>query len=151
MRRSGNPLQYSCLENPMDGGTWQATVHGVAKSRTRLSDFTFTFKSQVMRNKRVERPELWMSPVRWRGVKSQAPSPFLGCLPALPLPFCPRQQNEAVIRPREAGSRISVAGGSTYTLVYLSSSLHLCSPGWESPLFSQARDLHRTELGSPRD
>ena len=41
--RNGNPLQYSCLENPMDGGAWRATVHGVAKSRTRLSDFTFTF------------------------------------------------------------------------------------------------------------
>ena len=40
---NGSPLQYSCLENPMDGGAWQATVHGVAKSRTRLSDFTFTF------------------------------------------------------------------------------------------------------------
>ena len=37
-----NPLQYSCLENPMDGGAWWATVHVVAKSRTRLSDFTFT-------------------------------------------------------------------------------------------------------------
>ena len=35
---SGNPLQYSCLENPMDRGAWQATVHGVAKSWTRLSD-----------------------------------------------------------------------------------------------------------------
>ena len=40
---SGNPLQYSCLENPMDGGAWWAAVHGVAKSRTQLSDFTFTF------------------------------------------------------------------------------------------------------------
>ena len=40
---SGDPLQYSCLENPMDGGAWWAVVHGVAKSRTRLSDFTFTF------------------------------------------------------------------------------------------------------------
>ena len=40
---NGNPLQYSCLENPMDGGAWRATVHGVAKGRTRLSDFTFTF------------------------------------------------------------------------------------------------------------
>ena len=40
---NGNPLQYSCLENPMDGGVWRATVHGVVKSRTRLSDFTFTF------------------------------------------------------------------------------------------------------------
>ena len=39
----GTPLQYSCLENPMDGGAWWAAVHGVAKSRTRLSDFTFTF------------------------------------------------------------------------------------------------------------
>ena len=39
---NGNPLQYSCLENPMDGGVWWATDHGVAKSQTRLSDFTFT-------------------------------------------------------------------------------------------------------------
>ena len=38
---NGNPLQYSCLENPMDGGAWWAEVHGVAKSWTRLSDFTF--------------------------------------------------------------------------------------------------------------
>ena len=40
---NGTPLQYSCLENPMDGGAWWAEVHGVVKSRTRLSDFTFTF------------------------------------------------------------------------------------------------------------
>ena len=40
---NGNPLQYSCLENSMDGGTSQATVHGVSESRTRLSDFAFTF------------------------------------------------------------------------------------------------------------
>ena len=40
---NGTPLQYSCLENPMDGGAWWAAVHGVAKSRTRLSYFTFTF------------------------------------------------------------------------------------------------------------
>ena len=37
---SGNPLQYSCLENPVDGGAWWATVHGVAKSQIRLNDFT---------------------------------------------------------------------------------------------------------------
>ena len=41
---NGNPLQYSCLENPMDRGAWWATVHGVARRRTRLSDFTFTFQ-----------------------------------------------------------------------------------------------------------
>ena len=40
---NGSPLQYSCLENPMDRGAWWAAVHGVAKSRTRLSHFTFTF------------------------------------------------------------------------------------------------------------
>ena len=39
---NGIPLQYSCLENPTDGGAWWAAVHGVAKSRTGLSDFTFT-------------------------------------------------------------------------------------------------------------
>ena len=40
---NGTPLQYSCLENPMDRGAWQAAVHGVAKSWTRLSNFTFIF------------------------------------------------------------------------------------------------------------
>ena len=40
---NGTPLQYSCLENPMDGGAWWAAVHGVTKSWTRLKDFTFTF------------------------------------------------------------------------------------------------------------
>ena len=40
---NGTPLQYSCLENPMGRGAWWAAVHGVAKSWTRLSDFTFTF------------------------------------------------------------------------------------------------------------
>ena len=40
---NGTPPQYSCLENPMDGGAWWATVHGVVKSQTRLSDFTLTF------------------------------------------------------------------------------------------------------------
>ena len=42
----GNPLQYSCLENPMDGGAWWAAVRGVAKSQARLSDFTFTLTLQ---------------------------------------------------------------------------------------------------------
>ena len=40
---NGTPLQYSCLENPRDGGAWKAAVHGVAEGRTRLSDFTSTF------------------------------------------------------------------------------------------------------------
>ena len=52
---NGNPLQYSCLENPMEGGAWWATVHGVTKSRTRLSDFTFTF-TFCLTSKGEERP-----------------------------------------------------------------------------------------------
>ena len=42
---NGNPLQYSCLENPMERGAWWATVHGVTKSRTGLSDFTLSLSS----------------------------------------------------------------------------------------------------------
>ena len=41
---NGTPLQYSCLENPMDGGAWWAAVHGVAKNRTWLSGSTFSFR-----------------------------------------------------------------------------------------------------------
>ena len=40
---NGIPLQYSCLENPMDGGAWKAAMHGIAEGRTQLSDCTFTF------------------------------------------------------------------------------------------------------------
>ena len=43
-----NPLQYSCLENPVDRGAWWAAVHGVAKSQTQLSDFTFTFNFHAL-------------------------------------------------------------------------------------------------------
>jgi len=58
---NGNPLQYSCLENPMDGGAWWATVHGVAKSRTQLNDFTHslthaTFLSLLL---------IFLNPVCW--------------------------------------------------------------------------------------
>ena len=46
---NGTPLQYSCLENPMDRGAWKAAVHGVADGRTRLSDFTFTFHFHTLK------------------------------------------------------------------------------------------------------
>ena len=48
MNGNGTLLQHSCLENPMDGGAWWAAVHGVTKSRTRLSDFPFTFHSPAL-------------------------------------------------------------------------------------------------------
>ena len=49
----GTPLQYSCLENPMDGGAWWAAVHGVANSRIRLRDFTFTFHFHALEKERA--------------------------------------------------------------------------------------------------
>ena len=45
---NGTPLQYSCLDNPMDGGAWWATVHGVAKSQTRLSNLNLTFPFRAL-------------------------------------------------------------------------------------------------------
>ena len=57
---NGSPLQYSCLENPMDSGAWWATVHGVAKSRTRLSDFTsWTVALQAPLSVEFSKQEYW--------------------------------------------------------------------------------------------
>ena len=50
---NGNPLQCSCLENPRDGGVWWAAISGVAQSRTRLSDFTFTFHFHALEKEMV--------------------------------------------------------------------------------------------------
>jgi len=69
---NGTPLQYSCLENPMDGGAWKAAVHGVAKSRTRLSDFLSLFPFLHWRRK-------WQpTPVFLPG-ESQGPGSLVGC------------------------------------------------------------------------
>ena len=53
---NGNPLQYSCLKNSMDRGAWWAAVHGIAKSRTRLSDFTFTFHFHALEKEMQSTP-----------------------------------------------------------------------------------------------
>ena len=69
---NGNPLQYSCLENTMDGGAWWATVHGVARSRTQLSNFIFTFTFTHWRRK-------WQpTPVFLPG-ESQGRGSLVGC------------------------------------------------------------------------
>ena len=68
----GTPLQYSCLENPMDGGAWWAAVHGVAKSWTQLSDFIFTFCFHAWR--RIWQP----TPVLLPG-ESQGWGSLVGC------------------------------------------------------------------------
>jgi len=61
----GTPLQYSCLENPMGGGAWWAAVHGVAKSRTRLSDFTFTFHFPALEREMVTHSSVLAWKIPW--------------------------------------------------------------------------------------
>ena len=67
---NGTPLQYSCLENPMDGGAWWAEVHGVVKSRTRLSDFTFVFHSHALEKEMIT----YSSILAWRIPGTEDPS-----------------------------------------------------------------------------
>ena len=55
---NGTPLQSSCLENPVDGGAWGAAVPGVVKSRTRLSDFTFTFHFPTLEKEMTTHPSV---------------------------------------------------------------------------------------------
>ena len=64
----GTPLQYSCLENPMDGGAWWAAVHGVTKSQTRLSDFTFTFHFHALEKEMATHSSVlaWRIPGTWK-------------------------------------------------------------------------------------
>ena len=70
----GRSLQYSCLENPMDGGAWWATVHEFDKSQTRLSDFTFTF--HLMHWRRKLQPTPVLLPGKSHGWRS-----LVGCSP----------------------------------------------------------------------
>ena len=73
---NGNPLQYSCLENSMDGGAWWAAVHGVRKSRTRLSDFTFTFHFHALEKEMAAHSSV----LAWRipGMREPGGLPSLG-------------------------------------------------------------------------
>ena len=70
------PLQYSCLENPMDGEAWWAAVHGVAKSRTRLSDFTFTFQFHALEKEMATHSSIlaWRTP----GTRESGGLPSMG-------------------------------------------------------------------------
>ena len=72
----GTPLQYSCLENPMDGGAWWAAIRGVSKSRTRLSDFTFTFHFHALEKEMATHSSV----LAWRipGTGKPAALPSLG-------------------------------------------------------------------------
>ena len=70
---NGTPLQYACLENPMDGGTWKAAVHVIAEGRTGLSNFTFTFHFHALEK------EMQPTPVFLPG-ESQGRGSLVDCL-----------------------------------------------------------------------
>ena len=70
---NGTPLQYSCLENPMDGGAWWAAVHGVAKSWAQLSDFTFTFNFHALKKEMATHSSI----LAWRIPGTEEPSGLL--------------------------------------------------------------------------
>ena len=72
---NGTPLQYSSLGNPMDGGAWEATVYGVAKSQTRLSDFTFTFHFHALEKEMATHSNV----LAWRIPETEEP----GGLPSM--------------------------------------------------------------------
>ena len=62
---NGNPLQDSCLANPMDRGAWKAAVHGVARSWTQLSDFTFTFHFHALEKAMAPHPSTLAWKIPW--------------------------------------------------------------------------------------
>ena len=73
---NGTPLQYSCLENPMEGGAWCAAVHGVAESQKRLSNFTFTFYCHALEKEMATHSSV----LAWRipGMGEPGGLPFMG-------------------------------------------------------------------------
>ena len=71
---NSTPLQYSCLENPVDRGAWWAAVHGVTKSQTQLSNFTFTFHFHALEKEMATHP----TPVLLPG-ESQGQGSLVGC------------------------------------------------------------------------
>ena len=70
---NGTPLQYSCLENPMDGGAWRAAVPGVAEGQTRLSNFTFTFHFHALEKEMATHSSV----LAWRIPKMMEPGGLL--------------------------------------------------------------------------
>ena len=64
---NGTPLQYSCLENPMDGGAWWAADHGVRRSRKRLSHFTFTFHFHALEKEMATHSSFLLGESQGRG------------------------------------------------------------------------------------
>ena len=98
---NGTPLQYSCLENPTDGGAWWAAIHGVAKSRTRLSNFThYTVNWGFLGGARGKEPSY-----QCRTHKSHGFDPWVE-----KIPWRRAWQSTPVFLPRESQGRGSLVG-----------------------------------------
>ena len=106
---NGTPLQYSCLENPVDGGAWKAAVHGVARSRTRLSDFTLTFHFHALEKEMATHSSV----LAWRIPGTGEP----GGLPSM-----------GVAQSRTRLKRLSSSSSSNYLhITYSPESIHTCT------------------------
>ena len=107
---NGTPLQYSCLENPMGGGAWWAAVHGVAKSRTRLSDFTFTFHFQELEKEMATHSSV----LAWRIPGMGEPAGLLSmgsaaaAMPGIPLGMRNKVVSKSDTNPGSPGASILV-------------------------------------------
>ena len=103
---NGTPLQYSCLENPMDGGAWQAAVHGVAKSWTRLSNFTSLFTFMLWRRKWQPTPVLL--PGESRGRWSLVGCRLWGCTESDTTEVTQQQQQQQYCKIRCTTVRLTI-------------------------------------------
>ena len=106
---NGTPLQYSCLENPMDRGAWKAAVHGVAEGRTRLSNFSFTFHFHALEKEMATHSSI----LAWRipGTGEPGRLPSMGSHRvghdwsdlAAAAPWTSRRSNQSVLKETDPG------------------------------------------------
>ena len=121
---NGTPLQYSCLENPMDGGAWWAAVHGVAKSWTWLSDFTFTFHFHALQKEMATHSGV----LAWRIPGTEEP----GRLPSMELHRVGHDWSDlAAAAAAHAGDRASLV---SHIVKNRPAETRVPSLGWENSL-----------------
>ena len=117
-RRQWHPLQYSCLENPMDGGAWWAAVHGVARSWTQLSNFTFTFHFHALEKEMATHSSVLAWGIPGTGEPGGLPSLGSHRVPLGSLPKESHPPNTRFSSPRKCTSaplRLQVLRGSSDT------------------------------------
>ena len=133
---NGTPLQYSCLENPTDGGAWQAAVHGVAKSRTRLSDFPFMFHFHALEKEMATHSSV----LAWRIPGTGEP----GGLPSM------RQHSQTRLKRLSSSSSSSIhqVRVSRHLWLFLTSCLPFSPVILHKPQIIQVRDQYLVLSGA---